>query len=70
MITKTYNPDKDTYTVVFGLPADTVPHALEVKVLGDFNNWDWNQGTLLTKTAFFEKPISVVLSESLRGISY
>ncbi|MCU0354187.1 MAG: hypothetical protein MUD08_10690 [Cytophagales bacterium] len=51
MITKSYNPINDTYTVVFSLPVGVVENATEVKVLGDFNDWDWNQGVLLTQSA-------------------
>lgn len=50
-ITKTLTKSKKKCKVTFSLPAKAAPSAKEVKVVGDFNNWNWNKGVTLNKTA-------------------
>ncbi len=39
---KTYPKNRDTCKVVFFLPAEAVPDARKVAIVGDFNQWDHN----------------------------
>ncbi len=48
-IKKTITKNKTKCKVTFSLPAQAAPEAKEVKVVGDFNNWDWNKGITLNK---------------------
>lgn len=48
-IKKTYSKNKKTCKVRFSLPAEAAPNASSVRVVGDFNNWNWNQGIELNK---------------------
>ena len=41
---------KNECKVTFSLPLQAAPDATEVKVVGDFNNWNWNEGLALKKT--------------------
>lgn len=44
MLKKQYSKSKPVCKVTFTLPKEVVNGAKEVKVLGDFNNWSWNEG--------------------------
>ena len=44
MIKSTYTKSKQTYKVSFELPADQVGEKRDVRVLGTFNNWSWDNG--------------------------
>lgn len=44
MLKKQYLKNKPTCKVTFSLPKEAVNEGSEVRVLGDFNNWDWEQG--------------------------
>ena len=48
-IKKTLTKDKKKCKVTFSLPAEVAPNANSVRVVGDFNNWNWNKGIKLTK---------------------
>ena len=54
MIKKTFVKSKSTYKVTFSLPKTVAANANEVKVLGEFNNWQWENGLKMkaTKTAY------------------
>ena len=54
MIKKTLVKSKSCYKVTFSLPKTVAENASEVKVLGEFNNWEWENGLKMkaTKTAF------------------
>lgn len=44
MLKKQYSKSKPVCKVTFSLPKEAAAGAKEVKVLGDFNNWSWNEG--------------------------
>lgn len=44
MIKKQYLKNKPLCKVTFSLPLEAAPDATEVKLLGDFNDWDWEKG--------------------------
>lgn len=44
MLKKQYSKNKPVCEVTFTLPKEAVNGAKEVKVLGEFNNWSWNEG--------------------------
>ena len=44
MIKSTYTKSKKTYKVSFEVPADQIGTGRDVRVLGTFNNWSWNEG--------------------------
>ncbi len=50
-ITKKLIKSKKKCKVTFSLPTEAAPSAKEVKVVGDFNNWDWNNGVTLNKSS-------------------
>lgn len=54
MIKKTLVKSKSCYKVTFSLPKVAAENAKEVKVLGEFNNWEWENGLKMkaTKTAY------------------
>jgi 1,4-alpha-glucan branching enzyme len=41
---KQFSKSKPVCTVTFSLPKEAVKNAKEVRLLGDFNNWSWEQG--------------------------
>lgn len=45
MLKKQYSKDKPVCTVTFTFPKEILTNVQTVKVLGDFNGWDWNQAT-------------------------
>lgn len=47
MLKKQYSKDKSACKVTFTLPKEAAADAKEVKVLGDFNNWSWENGALM-----------------------
>lgn len=44
MLKKQYNKTKPVCKVTFSLPKEAANSAKEVKVVGDFNNWSWENG--------------------------
>lgn len=48
-IKKTITKDKKKYKVTFSLPQAAAPNANSVRVVGDFNDWDWDAGLELKK---------------------
>lgn len=46
---KAYSAQAKLATVTFSLPAEAVGQANSVLLLGDFNDWDWRKGIMLTK---------------------
>ncbi|HKK75142.1 MAG TPA: carbohydrate-binding module family 20 domain-containing protein [Saprospiraceae bacterium] len=45
MIKKQYLKSKPVCKVTFTLPVTALAEAKEVRVVGDFNNWNWEEGT-------------------------
>lgn len=45
MLKKQYLKKKPTCKVTFTLPLEAAPNAQEVRLLGDFNGWSWQEGT-------------------------
>ena len=54
MIKKQYLKSKPSCKVTFTFPKEAVVDATEIRVVGDFNNWDWESGTIMkaTKTEY------------------
>lgn len=54
MLKKQYLKTKPVCKVTFTLPKNAIDTTSEVRVLGDFNNWDWDKGTIMkaTKTEY------------------
>jgi predicted flap endonuclease-1-like 5' DNA nuclease len=50
MLKKQYLKNKATCKVTFTLPLEAAPDAKEVKILGDFNGWSWQEGTPMKRT--------------------
>ncbi len=50
MVKKQYLKNKPLCKVTFSLPLEAAPDATEVKLLGDFNNWDWEKGITMKLT--------------------
>lgn len=50
MIKKTYTKSKGTYKVGFELDAERVGTKRDVRVLGNFNDWSWDNGVVLKAT--------------------
>ncbi len=50
MLKKQFSKTKQTCKVTFTLPKKAIAEAIEVKILGDFNNWDWEQGVSMKAT--------------------
>jgi predicted flap endonuclease-1-like 5' DNA nuclease len=50
MLKKQYLKSKSTCKVTFTLPTDAIETALEIRVLGDFNDWNWDQGTVMKES--------------------
>lgn len=48
MVTTTYVKSKKQYKVSFELPEDQVGEQRDVRVLGSFNDWSWDNGLQLT----------------------
>ena len=44
MLKKEYLKNKPTCKVTFSLPKEAVNGGSEVRLLGEFNNWTWDQG--------------------------
>ncbi len=47
MLKKQYLKNKPICKVTFSLPLEAAPEANEVKLLGDFNGWKWEQGIVM-----------------------
>ncbi|MBX2875956.1 MAG: 50S ribosomal protein L27 [Saprospiraceae bacterium] len=60
MLKKQYLKNKPTCKVTFSLPKEAVNGGSEVRVLGEFNNWTWEQGVPM-KAAKAEYKASVEL---------
>lgn len=54
MLKKQYLKSKPICKVTFVLPKTVAEHANEVRVLGEFNNWNWEEGLVMkaTKTEY------------------
>jgi hypothetical protein len=54
MLKKEYSKTKKACKVTFSLPKAAVQEGAEVRVLGDFNGWEWNNGLVMKagKTEF------------------
>lgn len=50
MLKKQYLKNKPTCKVTFSLPKEAVNGGSEVRVLGEFNNWTWEQGVPMKAT--------------------
>ena len=50
MLKKQYLKNKPTCKVTFSLPKEAVNGGTEVRVLGEFNNWTWEQGVPMKAT--------------------
>ena len=51
MLSKKYLQSRRLYQVTFSLPIHAAEGADEIRVLGDFNDWDWEKGILMEATA-------------------
>ncbi|MDX1941531.1 MAG: hypothetical protein SFU99_13315 [Saprospiraceae bacterium] len=47
MLKKQYLKNKPLCKVTFSLPLEAAPDATEVRLLGDFNGWQWEQGRVM-----------------------
>lgn len=47
MIKKQYLKTKPVCKVTFTLPTTALADVKEIRVVGDFNNWDWEEGTVM-----------------------
>ena len=54
MLKKKFSKKEPTAKVTFTLPKKAITNAKEVRVLGEFNNWDWNTAPVMkaSKTTF------------------
>ena len=54
MLKKSYSKTKPVCKVTFTLPVEAANGAKDIRVLGDFNNWSWENGAKMkaNKTAF------------------
>jgi 1,4-alpha-glucan branching enzyme len=50
MISKKYKKDSPCCEVTFSLPLEAAPDAGEIRVVGDFNNWNWEAGLQMKAT--------------------
>lgn len=50
MLKKQYLKGKSTCKVTFTLPLEAAPNAKEVKLLGDFNDWSWENGAPMKRS--------------------
>ena len=48
MLKKQYSKSKPVCKVTFSLPVEAVEGGAEVRVVGDFNDWNWEQGFTMT----------------------
>lgn len=48
MLKKQYSKSKPVCKVTFSLPVEAVEGGAEVRVVGDFNDWNWEQGFVMT----------------------
>jgi len=48
MLKKQYAKNKPLCKVTFSLPLEAAPDANEVRLLGDFNNWSWDEAVILS----------------------
>lgn len=65
MLKKQYLKSKPVCKVTFSLPKEAVENASEIKVLGDFNNWNWEEGaTMKAKKAAFETTLELEAGRS------
>ncbi|GAB5553483.1 MAG: hypothetical protein Sapg2KO_30740 [Saprospiraceae bacterium] len=50
MLKKQYLKTKPVCKVTFTLPKKAIATTSEIRVLGDFNNWNWEEGTIMKAT--------------------
>ena len=48
-LTKAFNRRKKAYKVTFSLPLEVAPESKDVRVVGEFNNWNWDEAINLKK---------------------
>lgn len=68
-ISKKFIPAKKAYSVTFSYPVASNPDAKEVKVLGDFNNWDPSLAPKMKKTKS-DFSVSIELTEGRYEFRY
>ena len=47
---KTFVKSRQSYKVDFVIPAEFAPEAKEIRLVGDFNNWEWKSAPVLKNT--------------------
>ena len=49
-LSKTYIKSRNSYKVTFEVPAQANPNKQDIKLLGDFNDWSWEEAPTMKKT--------------------
>lgn len=66
MLKKQFLKNKPVCKVTFSLPAEAVKEGSEVRVVGDFNEWNWEKGLVME----FKKKEYTAVAELLTGQAY